>query len=517
MIQTKPVKAQISQRGQGHAAPEAAPALESDLQSLRGGGYPLPERTRTFFEMRFGHDFSQVRVHTDKKANESARAVDSVAYTVGHDMVFDSGQYAPATVAGRKLLAHELTHIVQQAGVSPQPGTDVELGPPKDAREREADANAIKVTNGGDASVQQVFTGSTVRRLQRTRRQDTHAGLFEMTRHRPVGGPTFSPSYSYDVRIEFLPYQIVDCTSIALTQSVVQHVGGGLAYPSTAQQSRALTAAEGTEGLAIDRLSGRSLPYYGTTNAGATGGNAHFGSRSGNNRPDRAWIEDAPGASGTTPASSRTAGVPESMSFETCAICRGGTDQNAYLGCVSWGFDIDASDRFTEAPFARVSKGTPSADFLAAARRWNAQTVPVATTDLPIPTHVTHNPHMRLSELNAEITRMETRRRGLAAGHADIPQIDLELRVLRDIRDAIQYNEDQGYVSVVIMMIQERVGARQDGAWGYDTIRRIKIWQARHGLVTDGRVGATTLSRMGIHRAGDYPEPDMSPTASRLA
>ncbi|MCI0564122.1 MAG: DUF4157 domain-containing protein [Nitrososphaera sp.] len=483
---------------------------------LRSPGQSLNASTRSGMEERLGHDFSQVRVHTDTKAAESAEAIDALAYTVGRDVVFGAGQYAPNAPIGRKLLAHELTHVIQQSPiVHTQPNT-LELDTLGNIYEQEAEAVATQVTRGNNIVEQLSFSNLPIHRLQRQRRQDTHAGLFEMTRHNPLGGPTFAPQAQYDARIEFLPYRIVDCDQIAMVQTVVSSVGGSLAYGSAARRSRSLTAAEGTEGLGIDRLSGRSLPYYGTTNAGTTGGNAHFGSRTGTNRPDRAWMEDAPGFPGTA-ASNRTAGQTLSQHFETCAICIQGTDEDAYYGCVSWGFDIDASNNFTEAPFERVSKGTPSGDFLAAARKWNAQTTPVATTDLPIPGHTTRNEHMTLSELNTEIRSLETTLRGLAPGDADVPQITFELRVLRDIRDAIEYNEDQGYLTPVIEMIQAKVGARPDGIWGYDTVRRVKIWQARNGLVTDGRVGSRTLERMGIHRAGDYPLPDTSPTATRVA
>src|SRR5215207_8793318 len=81
---------------------------------LRVPGQPLDAGTRAFMEPRFGHDFSRVRVHTDAWAAESARAVDALAYTVGRDVVFGAGQHAPGTVAGTRLLAHELTHVVQQ-------------------------------------------------------------------------------------------------------------------------------------------------------------------------------------------------------------------------------------------------------------------------------------------------------------------------------------------------------------------------------------------------------------------
>lgn len=81
---------------------------------LRSPGQPLDKETRAFFEPRFGHDFSRVRVHTGAKAAESARTVNALAYTLGRDVVFGTGQYAPGTGDGRSLLAHELTHVIQQ-------------------------------------------------------------------------------------------------------------------------------------------------------------------------------------------------------------------------------------------------------------------------------------------------------------------------------------------------------------------------------------------------------------------
>jgi hypothetical protein len=84
-------------------------------EALRTPGQPLDAVTRNFMEPRFGHDFSKVRVHTDTKAAESARAVNALAHTVGHHVVFGAGQYRPGILSGHKLIAHELTHVVQQA------------------------------------------------------------------------------------------------------------------------------------------------------------------------------------------------------------------------------------------------------------------------------------------------------------------------------------------------------------------------------------------------------------------
>jgi len=95
--------------------PEVQPDIKSHIQSLKGGGQPLSEQNRAFFEQRFGHDFSQVRVHTDTLSAEAARAVNARAFTVGKDVVFGGGEYKQGTVQGRRLLAHELAHTIQQS------------------------------------------------------------------------------------------------------------------------------------------------------------------------------------------------------------------------------------------------------------------------------------------------------------------------------------------------------------------------------------------------------------------
>jgi hypothetical protein len=79
-------------------------------------------RDRAFFEPRFGHEFSQVRVHTDASAAQSAHQVNANAYTVGHNIVFGKDRFSPGTDSGRRLLAHELVHVVQQG--SSAPGVD---------------------------------------------------------------------------------------------------------------------------------------------------------------------------------------------------------------------------------------------------------------------------------------------------------------------------------------------------------------------------------------------------------
>lgn len=104
---------------QTHPGRPGSTAIESSaLNTLAGGGHPLPVSTRSFFESRMGYDFQAVRVHSDARADELARSVDARAFTHSNHLVFRSGEYEPHTAAGRQLLAHELAHTIQQ-GASP--------------------------------------------------------------------------------------------------------------------------------------------------------------------------------------------------------------------------------------------------------------------------------------------------------------------------------------------------------------------------------------------------------------
>ncbi len=104
----------------GGVTPLMAPPVVQDV--LRGAGSPLDQPTRCFMESRFGHDFSSVRSFHDDAAASSARAVSANAYTVGNKIVFNQGRYAPDSHNGRRLLAHELAHVVQQSRGGAAPG-----------------------------------------------------------------------------------------------------------------------------------------------------------------------------------------------------------------------------------------------------------------------------------------------------------------------------------------------------------------------------------------------------------
>ncbi len=160
------------QRAAGHAAVvNTVPPIVHEV--LGAPGQPLDSATRAFMEPRFGHDFSHVRVHTDARAAESAKMVDALAYTVGRHVVFGAGRLAPGTNEGRRLVAHELTHVLQQAnGLRRQP-SDLTVTSPNEAAETEAGRVADAVLGGYFFNI----TSSQSIRLARTANECTYGEI----------------------------------------------------------------------------------------------------------------------------------------------------------------------------------------------------------------------------------------------------------------------------------------------------------------------------------------------------
>lgn len=131
----------------GHAA-QAEEQRSPVHDVISSGGSPLDTDTRTDMESRMGADFSDVRVHHDSAAHESAKGVGAHAYTVGNNVVFQRDAYDPGSPQGRTTLAHELTHVIQQRN-GPVEGTEapggIRVSDPSDRFEREAVANADRV------------------------------------------------------------------------------------------------------------------------------------------------------------------------------------------------------------------------------------------------------------------------------------------------------------------------------------------------------------------------------------
>jgi outer membrane protein OmpA-like peptidoglycan-associated protein len=132
---------------QGQDGLATVPPIVHDV--LRSPGEALDAATRAALEPRFGHDFSRIKVHADAKAADSARQVNALAYTVGEDVVFARGQYQPGSSQGQRLIAHELTHTIQQAG-----GTSLRGAGPSESRlEGEAQAVSRAALEGREVSV----------------------------------------------------------------------------------------------------------------------------------------------------------------------------------------------------------------------------------------------------------------------------------------------------------------------------------------------------------------------------
>ena len=143
----------VLQRRAGGSAPGTRDTQSIIHAVVNSDGLPLESASRRFFEPRFGHDFSRVRVHSGSTAAVSARALNALAYTVGRDIVFAPGRYAPHTFAGQHLLAHELTHVIQQshslsASLVQRTSTD---------QLAQTDDNSHAALTGESAAIQQIM------------------------------------------------------------------------------------------------------------------------------------------------------------------------------------------------------------------------------------------------------------------------------------------------------------------------------------------------------------------------
>ena len=154
--------ASLQRKAASAATPGYAPPIVHEV--LRSPGQPLDQQTRAFMEPRFGHDFSKVRIHADDLASQSAQSVNALAYTVGNNIAFRSGLYAPSSSEGRRLLAHELTHVVQQDHLLSVRASEVAVGASDSPFEGKADLMAMRLSRGECPIVQVGDTESVLQR-----------------------------------------------------------------------------------------------------------------------------------------------------------------------------------------------------------------------------------------------------------------------------------------------------------------------------------------------------------------
>jgi len=153
---------EVQRQATDASSPSASVPLSSPVHdAVRTSGQPLDPGTRSFMEPRFGHDFSRVRIHTEAQAEASAAALNARAYTLGNRIVFAAGQYAPSTASGRHLIAHELTHVIQQGSNQPLPMRQV--APPTQGEEQEERDGGMEVGGGVSQAPVPVFEHSGMR------------------------------------------------------------------------------------------------------------------------------------------------------------------------------------------------------------------------------------------------------------------------------------------------------------------------------------------------------------------
>ena len=154
---------------------------------VNSGGRPIEPDVREDMEARLGHDFSDVRIHDDAAAADSAKAVNAHAYTVGSNVVFQRDVYDPGSQQGRTTLAHELTHVIQQRS-GPVDGTSapggIKVSDPSDRFEREASANADRVL-AGPAPVQALGVSAPAVQREEAPEEEEVQGLFVQREEEP--------------------------------------------------------------------------------------------------------------------------------------------------------------------------------------------------------------------------------------------------------------------------------------------------------------------------------------------
>jgi hypothetical protein len=406
---------QVQRKENNSGAGGAAPPLVHNVLDT-STGKPLSNSLTSFMEPRFGYDFSKVRVHNDERAASSAESVNAYAYTVGNNIVFNKGAYAPDTYKGRWLLAHELTHVAQQGAAakkdenSPQPKAGYTVQPAPSFEEtgqpqhdykanstlHKKDINAFAALNPGRqiAAKQQMLlrkpgkgkvqlrdNSGSLRRCgggaasgfppatgKKTKTLKGTFGDFKVE-HGLTSLPSAGSNGEYYIRIDMTPNAKTGTSTIGFLQSVRRGTStGNWSVKATDSGMDADRAARATsEGWRVDRAdpSADKTPLYGMKKnaAGAvvSRGNADTGKYKGANP----WMYDKVGVVD-----------PSVLQFSTTAI---DVATGAGYGAIGWGFEYDTSRKYyKEEDPVLLSKGDyrlNSRD--ASITKWNSA---VATT-----------------------------------------------------------------------------------------------------------------------------------------
>jgi hypothetical protein len=355
-LQRKPLASFIQRKGSS-AGTVASDAVGNKINSSKGNGNNMDSHTQSFMQSRFGADFSDVKIHTGGEAIQMNRELNAKAFTVGNDIYFNEGQYNPSSGDGKHLLAHELTHTVQQ-------------GSGKNTLSPMLIQRTTLNTNGGEW------------------KDDNYSTSANGSRH------------SVSIDLKFKPQTNVNATKIGLVQAV-NSFKNGLPYQinnDATIRGRSISSAdsiitnqatgETDAGYHIDRLSDRNNPIYGTDSLSAgqgltssvEGGNNTFGWRytnpTGVLQQRDATLHDETGLNNSD--------INSGQIFETTAFAFDGVQTGMFYGSVKWGWRTNGSGNLTQIPFQVASQGVPTSTFIKATELWNSSTTSGsdATVDL---------------------------------------------------------------------------------------------------------------------------------------
>jgi hypothetical protein len=397
-------------------------------KTLRSRGRPLDADTRAYFEPRYGHDFSRVRVHTDQQASETARAMDAAAYTVGSQIAFAGGRYQPETAAGRRLLAHELAHVAQQRNAS-VPGTHLEVGKPSDAAERAADAAAQHaLVHATTRTVDAIDASATVRRTT----VESWAGTFDNDLQYDLKNENDGKghgAYGSWIQIRFTPKPVVHADKVALVQTAVSTWNDQTYFIGTEAERKAAADRATSAGIQIDQrgpssttpLLGMKNPPSGGDLAASVPNDVKFGIPSAKDAESRKASMFDPAGLTSIPDE-----VAASQSLETAALAVSGPQQGVYYGSVRWGWDKPAGAKTaTLKPFQSASKDAPSAEFRDASEQWNKSKTDQGGARIALPLTLgkyiarTGTLLMERADGGKQVTRLELNARVEITGQSD--------------------------------------------------------------------------------------------------
>jgi outer membrane protein OmpA-like peptidoglycan-associated protein len=314
------------QAGDGSGAFEASPEVEERIDQMRGGGQPLPKSERNFFESRMGYDFSSVRVHTDANAVQASHDIQAHAFTIGNDIAFSEGAYQPGTEAGRRLLAHELTHVVQQTGDTHRQDIQRAIDPSYEVTHGRFDVNATP--GGPNLPITIQFHPNE------NAPYSNQIGLIQIVKLTDADGK--------DVEPQSLP--AARAGSLRTTEDAAAGVEGGF-FTDVLHNDAPASGGAGTDAPAGSDLPpqypfgngpaqpDQPAPGLSRPNSGGAGGQI-IGYKRSNDPADikAAELTDAPGFATANPAN------PD-LNFEFETVAKGEDSQTIY-GALKWDFEI---------------------------------------------------------------------------------------------------------------------------------------------------------------------------------